>query len=325
MGVPKNRSVRVCVKMFPTLLASLAVTNCQAGRLLHWTQNRTPSSWSMSTSRTRFRGHSSRIPELSSPFWYYNGGEKQIQKAQLDASKYNNERYWVVGCVGKKKEGPLKFSVTAYNEYADARFKANQLLIETPLTQRPRKEPSQLRFNTLIKANQDNKNMNQWVRFELPKATCISGFRALTTWKYPDAMFKDYRFESSEDGETWTTVKGGEGETKPWATEEQVKTRSVITGLMDGMENWEGIWRDYTFPKVTAPWFRLFILSSHGYNCPYNMCLVIIDQLDLIPCKADGGAKEQSGGLFTNGFENFFGQLPETELQTGYCTKNLFK
>ena len=28
---------------------------------------RAPSSWSMSTSRTKFRGHSSRIPELSSP------------------------------------------------------------------------------------------------------------------------------------------------------------------------------------------------------------------------------------------------------------------
>jgi hypothetical protein len=225
--------------------------------------------------------------------------------------------------VGKKTEAPLKFSVTAYNEYTIAGYQANNLLIENPLDQRPRKEPKQLRFSPLPKANQDNKNMNQWVKFEMGKPTCISGFRALTTWKYPDAMFKDYQFQASEDGERWTTVKGGEGETKPWATEEQVKTRSTITGLMDGMENWEGIWRDYTFPQFTAPWFRLLILSSHGYLCPYSTCYVIIDQLDLIKCKADGGAKEQSGGLFTNGFENFFGQLPETELQKGYCTKNL--
>jgi len=33
--------------------------------------------------------------------WYYKGGIRQIEKAQLDASKYNGERFWFVGCVGK--------------------------------------------------------------------------------------------------------------------------------------------------------------------------------------------------------------------------------
>jgi len=38
-------------------------------------------------------------------FWYLDAadGNKYIQKAELDASKYNGERYWVVGCIGTKK------------------------------------------------------------------------------------------------------------------------------------------------------------------------------------------------------------------------------
>ena len=37
-------------------------------------------------------------------FWYYNDGHKELQNARLDPTKYNGERYWVVGCVGKAND-----------------------------------------------------------------------------------------------------------------------------------------------------------------------------------------------------------------------------
>ena len=87
---------------------------------------------------------------------------------------------------------------------------------------------------------------------------------------------------------------------------------------------WDEAWRDFTFPGVTAKWFRLYIVDTFGYGkCP--TCYAVINQLNLVKCVVEGGPKEPSGGLFTKGFTNFFGQLPETELQKGYCTKNLVK
>ena len=159
---------------------------------------------------------------------------------------------------------------------------------------------------------------DEWIKFELEKDTCISGFRAMPAWKYPGGMFKNYRFESSEDGEKWTTVQ--EGETKPW---------NNLTDILKSKNYpvdppYDEAWRDFTFPGVTAKWFRLYMVDTHGYGrCP--TCYAVINQLQLVKGVCEGGPKEPSGGLFTNGFQNFFGQLPETELQKGYCTKNLVK
>merc|ERR1719402_445089 len=58
-------------------------------------------------------------------FWYYNNGKKLVQKAQLDAASYENERYWVVGCIGKEtgrkdaKDGGL-FSTGIQNFFGKA-------------------------------------------------------------------------------------------------------------------------------------------------------------------------------------------------------------
>jgi len=237
-------------------------------------------------------------------FWYYNGGEKQIQKAQLDAALYNNERYWVVGCVGKKSEKPLTFSLTASTKH-NKKQDADQLLIESPKFPT---EPSKWRSKA-------KKATNQWIQIKFQEETCISGFRALSTWKYPDAMFKNWRFEaSSDEGKTWTTVEGGEGVAEPWATDEQIKNRYK--------EDYNFGWRDFTFPDVTSQYFRLFMVDHYGYSPKSSYKYIIIDQLDMIPCPAIK-VQEQTGGLFSKGFQNFFGKLPETELKTGYCTKNL--
>merc|ERR1711881_643470 len=65
--------------------------------------------------------------------------------------------------------------------------------------------------------SEGNEGKNQWLMFEFPEPQRVDGFRMQAYYasklvrSWMGSSFKDYRFEKSNDGKTWTTIKSGRG------------------------------------------------------------------------------------------------------------------
>jgi len=105
---------------------------------------------------------------------------------------------------------------------------------------------------------------NQWLQFAFSDAERVAGFRYQAHTGWDGSSFKDYRFEKSDDGKEWTSVKEGQGTNLDCCA-------------------WEEITWD-TAPS--AKYFRLFMVNDWGYKW------LSINRLELFIAIPVGGYKD---------------------------------
>lgn len=84
---------------------------------------------------------------------------------------------------------------------------------------------------------------NQWLKFTFPVQVTIDGFRTKANQGWDKSAFKNYRFEMSNNGNTWTTLNSGQG----------------INQDCCG-------WQEFKFDPATAKFFRLYMVNNWGYG-----------------------------------------------------------
>ena len=84
---------------------------------------------------------------------------------------------------------------------------------------------------------------HQWIKFAFPRSVTVDGFRTAAHSGWDGSAFKDYRFESSDDGSSWSTVKSGVGQNQDCCS-----------------------WQEIRFTATTAEYFRLYMIDDWGYK-----------------------------------------------------------
>ena len=99
----------------------------------------------------------------------------------------------------------------------------------------------------------------EWLQYEFSTPVTFKGFRTKAPGGWDGAMFKNFKFQVSSDGRTWTTVHEGVGRN------------------MDCCD-----WQETTFSSVTSRYFRLYMVDNWGYK---GGKYFVIQQLDLMQSK----------------------------------------
>ena len=103
--------------------------------------------------------------------------------------------------------------------------------------------PAQLKSAAGKPWHSEGTGLSQWIQFTFPDAVSVSGFRTSAPAGLDTSAFKEYKFQSSVDGATWTTVNQGRGANQDCCD-----------------------WQTITFPGTTAKFFRLFMVNDWGYK-----------------------------------------------------------
>ena len=83
----------------------------------------------------------------------------------------------------------------------------------------------------------------QWLKFSFSRLVTISGFQTKAPFGVPGSAFKNFVFDRSDDGFSWTPVINGQG---------------IDQACCE--------WEQYQFPEVTARYFRLYLIDNYGHD-----------------------------------------------------------